>query len=101
MALLVAIALWWDDDPGSHCIDAVDEMVSVVAFVGDRGVGLETVDKIMRKRDVVTLARTGQQPHRVAERIASGVDLGAQSAARPAQALGIRPPFERRAPAAC
>jgi hypothetical protein len=29
------------------------------------------------------------------------VDLGAQSAAGATEALGIRPPFLRRAPAAC
>jgi hypothetical protein len=49
----------------------------------------------------VALSGRADQPNRIAERIAGGVDFGAQAAARPAQALGMRPPFCRRAPAAC
>ena len=55
----------------------------------------------MRKGDVVAVPWTGDQPDRIAERIADGVDFRAQPAARPAQAQGIRPPFCLRAPAAC
>lgn len=76
-------------------------MVGVITLVGDRGAGFEAVEEILREGDVVTLARTGEQADRIAERIAGGMDLGAQPAPRPAQALGIRPPFALRAPAAC
>jgi hypothetical protein len=41
------------------------------------------------------------QARRIAQRVARGVDFGAQAAAGAAKALGIRPPFCRRAPAAC
>lgn len=101
VALFFSVALGRDDDFGSRPVDTVDEAIGVVAFVGDGGAGLEALDKIMGKGNVVALPGAGQQTHRIAERIAGGVDLGAQAAARPAQALGIRPPFERRAPAAC
>jgi hypothetical protein len=50
--------------------------------------------------DVVALPGRADQTHRIAKRIASGVDFGAQAAAGAAKALGIRPPFCRRAPAA-
>jgi hypothetical protein len=76
-------------------------MVGVVAFVGDGRLRVEIGDEIVREGDVVALTGRGDQPERIAESIAGGVDFGAQSAARPAQALGIRPPFSRRAPAAC
>jgi hypothetical protein len=55
----------------------------------------------MREGDVIALARGADQADRIAKRVASGVDFGAQPAARSAQALGIRPPFALRAPAAC
>jgi hypothetical protein len=76
-------------------------MIGVVALVADRCVRLETIDKLMCEGDVVTLPRRTNQAERIAERITCGVDLGAQPATRPAQALGIRPPFSLRAPAAC
>ena len=49
----------------------------------------------------MALPRPEQQAHRVAQRVGGGVYLGAQAAARAAQPLGIRPPLDRRAPAAC
>jgi hypothetical protein len=55
----------------------------------------------MREGDVVALPGRPDQTDRIAQRIASGVDFGAQPAPRPAQALGICPPFSLRAPAAC
>jgi hypothetical protein len=55
----------------------------------------------MREGDVIALARGADQSDWIAKRIAGGVDFGAQPASRAAQALGIRPPFALRAPAAC
>lgn len=76
-------------------------MIGVIAFVGNCAFCLEAVDELMRLGDVVALPWTCDQANRKPECIARGVDFGAQAAARPAQALGIRPPFDRRAPAAC
>ena len=76
-------------------------MIGVVALVGDRDVCGEAVDQVVREGDVVALPWRADQAHRIAERIASGVDFRAQAPARPAKALGIRPPFCRLAPAAC
>jgi hypothetical protein len=76
-------------------------MIGIVAFVGDRGAGVEAIDEIMREGDVVALAWRSDQPDRIAEGVVGGVNFCAQAAARPAQALGIRPPFSLRAPAAC
>jgi hypothetical protein len=49
----------------------------------------------MCEGNVVALPRRPNQAERIAERITRGVDLGAQPISRPAQALGIRPPFFR------
>ena len=68
-------------------------MISVVALVGDGDVCGEALDQLVREGDVVALARRADQAHRIAERIASGVDFRAQAPARPAKALGIRPPL--------
>ena len=76
-------------------------MVSVIAFVGDHGLGFQAVDKFVGKGDVVALACRADQTQRQSKGIACCVDLRAQTAAGAAQTLGIRPPFALRAPAAC
>ncbi len=76
-------------------------MVGIVALVADRGARIEAIDEFMREGDVVALPRRADQAERVAECVTGGVDFGAQATSRPAQALGIRPPFSLRAPAAC
>jgi hypothetical protein len=55
----------------------------------------------MCEGDVIALPGRANQADRIAETITSSMDFGAQTAPRPAQALGIRPPFALRAPAAC
>jgi hypothetical protein len=100
-ALDLAIAFRGNDDRGAAFGNPLGEMVRVIAFVGDGGFGVDAVDQIMGKGDVVALARRADQANRQTERLGGGVDLGAQAAARPAQALGIRPPLTLRAPAAC
>ena len=70
-------------------------MIGVIAFVGDRGACSEAIDKLMCEGNVVALPRRPNQAERIAERITRGVDLGAQPISRPAQALGIRPPFKK------
>lgn len=96
-----AVSFGRDDDLGAGLGDPFDEMVGIVALVGDGGACGDAVDKIMREGDVIALSRGADQTDRIAEGIARGVDFGAQPAARPTQALGIRPPFALRAPAAC
>jgi hypothetical protein len=76
-------------------------MIGVIAFVADCGARSEAIDKLMCEGNVVALPRRPNQAERIAECITRGVDLGAQPTSRPAQALGIRPPFSVRAPAAC
>ena len=76
-------------------------MVGIIALVGNGRAGIEAVDESVRKGNVVALPWSTDQADRIAEGIAGGMDLGAQPAPRPAQALGIRPPFSLRAPAAC
>ena len=97
----LAIALGRDDHLGAACGDPVGQMVGIVSLVGDGGLGLDALDQIMSESDVVALAGRAEQADRKAEGFGGGVDLGAQPAPRPAQALGIRPPLTLRAPAAC
>jgi hypothetical protein len=75
-------------------------MVGIIAFIGEEGLGFEPLDEVVGESDVVALAGRADQPDRQSEGVGGGVDLGGQSAPRPAQALGIRPPFSLRAPAA-
>ena len=57
----------------------IAEMIGVVALVGDRGG--ETLDKFVGKGDVVALPGRSNQAHRIAERVASGVDFRTQASA--------------------
>ena len=101
MALNPAVALWRDDELGSGFSDPVGKVIGIVSFVGDCHFGLDAVDQIVGEGDVVALSGRGDQANGKAERLGGGMDLGAQAATRPAQALGIRPPLTLRAPAAC
>ena len=76
-------------------------MISVVAFVADSGSGSEPIDEFLRMGNIVFLPRTADQPDRIAQGVSSSMDFGAQTSAGAAKALGMRPPFFRRAPAAC
>lgn len=96
-----AVLSWRDDDLGAGGRNPFDQVVRVVALVGDGYLGGEAVDEFMREGDVVALSGRADQAERQAEGLGGRVDLGAQAAARPAQALGIRPPLTLRAPAAC
>jgi hypothetical protein len=100
-ALDLAVPLGRDDDLGSGFGDLVAQMIGIVALIADRGARLEAIDKLMCEGDVVALSRRTDQAERIAERVTGGMDLRAKPASRPAQALGIRPPFSLRAPAAC
>jgi hypothetical protein len=97
----LAVSLRRDDDLCADLGDLLDKMICVVTLVGNRHVCCETIDKIVCESDVVALSGCADQTDRIAKAITSGVDFGAQTAPRPAQALGIRPPFALRAPAAC
>jgi hypothetical protein len=73
----LAVSFWRDDDLGAGLGDPVDEMVGIIAFVGDGRARGDAVDKIMREGDVIALARGADQSDRIAKRIAGGVDFGA------------------------
>ena len=100
-ALKGAVALGRDHGLASGLGDLLAEVVGVIALVSDGDFGGDPIDQGMRKGDVVSLTGRGDQSHWVAQRVASGVDLGAQAAAGAPKALSIRPHFCRRAPAAC
>ena len=75
------VAFRRDDDLAAGLRDSVAQMIGVVALVGDRDVGDETIDQFVREGDVVALSWRANQTHRIAERVACGVDLGAQASA--------------------
>jgi hypothetical protein len=97
----LAVALGWDHDLGACFGNPVMEMVGIIALIGDRGAGFEAVDELVREGDVVAVSGRADQADWITQRITGSMDLGAQPTARPAQTLGIRPPFALGAPAAC
>lgn len=90
-----------DDECCSTFGNPVAQMIGIIPLVGKGGIGLEALDEVMGKSDVAAVSGRDDQPDWKAERFRRGMDSRAQSAARPTQALGIRPPFTLPAPAAC
>lgn len=91
----------WDDEFSPGIEDGIVQVVGVVAPVGDDRAGCEALDQGVGLDHVALLAGAEQQADGVAQGIGGGVDLGGQAAFGAAQALGMCPPFSRRAPAAC
>ncbi len=100
VALNAAISFGWDYDFSSAFCHLFNKMVGIITFVGQKSVGINVLDKLVGEGDVVALPGRRDQSDWKPESFASGVDFGAQPASRPTQALRIRPPFSRRAPAA-
>ena len=90
-ALDPAVALGRDDDFSTVCGDLFGKMIGIISLVGEGRRGLDAVNQVMGNRDVVALAGRADQSDGKPKRLGGGMDLGAQAAARPAQALGIRP----------
>lgn len=100
-ALNLAVALWRNNGLHSSFRNSVAQVVGIIAFVGQQGIGINVVDKIMSEGNIIVLAGTCDQADRKTECFGGGVYFGAPTSARPTQALGIRPPLTLRAPAAC
>lgn len=80
-----------DNDLGLVFDEAFAQMAGIIALVGKTCRSREALDKIMGKGDVVTLSGRAYQTDRKAKGFGRRMDLGPQAAARPTQALGIRP----------
>lgn len=100
-ARVFAISLGRDDDGGAGLINPLAQVVGVISLVREDGAGIEAIDKLMSQNDIAALAGRANQPDRQPQAFRRGMDFRGQSPARPAQTLGIRPPFSLRAPAAC
>ena len=76
-----SVSLGWDHGLAAGFRNLVAQMIGVVALVSDRDVRGEAFDQLVREGDVVALAWRADQAHRIAKRVARGVDFGAQAAA--------------------
>lgn len=101
VVLIATIALGRDDRRGLGVQDAVMEAIGIIGTVGQDIVGFKSLDQVIGAADVALLPWTTDQADRIAKTVGGGMDLSAQPASGPAKALGIRPPFSLRAPAAC
>jgi hypothetical protein len=87
--LIFPVSLWWNDDCGLPLNSLVDEMIGVIAFVGNCALCLEAVDAVMRIGDVVALPRLAIRR------------TGSPSASPAAWILVLRPPRDRPTPWEC
>jgi hypothetical protein len=94
--LNLAVSFRRDDGLCADLGNPVDDMVGIIAFVGDCRGSDNAIDKLGGEGDVIALTGRADQTDRIAEGIASRVEFGAQPAPRPVQALGIRPVLRSR-----
>ena len=76
------------------------EVVGVIGPIGDDMVGAEPGDQRFAEQDIAPLPRRGDDASGQAEGIGGEVDLGRQTPARAAKAVGRSAPLFRGAPAA-
>ncbi len=96
--LNLAVRAWRNDGLGSTCANAFDKGVRVIALVGDDRLAAQSVDQILRARNIGHLSFGKNQSQRATTRIHSQMNLGAQSSARSPERLGS---VFFRAPAEC
>src|SRR5215203_5100119 len=71
-------------------LDHGDKAIGVITLVGNHLLGAETFDESWTLRDVMHFAASQMPTHRIAERVACHMNLGAQSSARASDRLGAR-----------
>lgn len=76
------------------------EVFGIIGTVGDDVAWGHAAAEFGCPHHLALLARTCNQTHGIAQRIGCSMDLGAQAPTAAAKALGMRPPFARRAPPA-
>lgn len=98
--LVSALGHGRDDGDRIHVENGIVQAVGVIGSIGQHIGGIETVDQSLGLADVAALSRRADQTQGIAQSLDGGMYLGRQPAFGPAQALGMRPPFSLRAPAA-
>ena len=99
-ARLRAIAAWWNYRLSAAAANRLDQLVGIIALVGNYRPRLMAGQQVASARDIVFLARTQAQFHRLALSIYGEMQLRTEAAARAAEALLLRRFFSGE-PAAC
>lgn len=97
--LNLAVSLWRDDGRDAARLEAGDEAVGVITFVGDHGFRLDLGGKRFGFSDVVDVTACEADRERIAEGVDDGMDLGGQPAPRAPDGVVLAPFL--RAPALC
>ena len=98
-ALRDSIAPRGNNRLGAGFLNDADQLVTVVAFVGNDSTGIDVLNERSTLGDISDLASGENQPQRIAQRIDTGVNLSRQSAPRTTDRLIATVFFG--APAAC
>ena len=98
--LMTALRHGRDDRDGAGVEDGIVQPIGIIGTVGEHMARQQTVDQSFGLADIAALSGRADEAHGVAKRFYGGMDLSGQPALGAAQALGIRPPFSLRAPAA-
>ena len=88
-----AISLGGDHGLGLHLGDVISQVIAVIGFIGENGVGVLALQERPGGSDVMGLSGGDVKPQRPAERVGEHVDLGGQSTSGTPQRLILGPPF--------
>jgi hypothetical protein len=80
--------------------NGIMQAVGIIGAISQHIVGLKTVDQRFGLADIAVLPRCADQAQAIAQSLDGGMDFSGQPTFGAAQALGVRPPFFLRAPAA-
>jgi len=100
LVLVSALRHGRNDGDGVFVENDIVQAVGVIGAIGQYIVGIKAVDQRFSLSDIAILPRRADQAQGIAQSLDGGMDFGGQPSFGPAQALGIRPPFSLRAPAA-
>jgi hypothetical protein len=78
IAALGPVFPWWNDRNGTQRLDAGDEIIGVIALVGDDKAAWVVGEQSGRLRDIVCLAPGELEVQRVAQGIDTEMNLGAE-----------------------
>ncbi len=82
------VGLGWDDSGLPSCGQRLDDAIpGVEGLIGDQHASLHRRQEVIGANQIMHLPAGQKEADRVSKRIDQGVDLGAQSAARPPDGL--------------
>lgn len=98
--LFFAVLAGWDHRFGWFLRNPAQECFRVIRTIGNHPLKIKFCNQVIRLGDIMPLSSGQEKAQRVAQRIYTGVDLGAETAPATSERLAFLPTFFFDAPAA-